>query len=436
MLFPSFRLIVVSALALTFTLLKAAPTTPYEWEPGAVFREHSYFAPPDPDAPLGPWPQQFEEIDPGKSPAAAARARQRRILRLNTAGAVRAEMLIETTPVHISTSGWFTVNWKESRRWIPLPLPANTPDDPAQYHYTILGSVAQPLPLDWLKDGDNEFRFTAGPQLHHLFNTGDPNVWGLGCLWIYNFSVRVFHPRTAAHPQVRITGLAPGDSLGENPSITYEAVPGSAPITRVDIFACYDGYNVSGSGFAREWHGQLRYGEPALHVGSASAASGRIVWDTSWIPDQEKAVRLVARAIDADGWHSVSPIVEDIHFARRDRHVRLVPASDVPPRFSVVYGQEKSCHFEVGELPTRPTRARLQIAHSFGGPKLESVKFNGVEIARGIGRLHRYNVDWVEVPLELVRPGQNTFSIYSTETVHGPEMDWPGPALLLEFARH
>lgn len=414
--------------------LTAADTAaPYEWEAGAVFQQYNYVTADNPDAADGPWPNQFEELDPGHSPEAQAKARQPRPLQLDIAGATQAEIAIEWTPVHIATPGWFTVNWKESRNWVPLPTPVGTPGDPLQYHFCVHGSLPQPLPLDWLKQGDNVFRFAAGLQTHHLFNTGNPALWGYGCLWIYDFSVRIFHPRSPEHPRVAILNLASGDTIGENPIIAFRAEPGKAPIERVDVFACYDGYNVSGSGFSREWHGQMRYGQPSLHVGSATTTEGNIVWDTTWIPDQEQPVRLVAIVTDAAGWHSVSAIVDDLHFIRHGRHVRMISATDVPPRFSVVYNQEKSCHFEIGDLPARPNRALLQIVDSFGGPKLESVKFNGTEIARGFGRLHRYSFDAVDVPTSLVHSGQNTYSIFSTETVHGPEMDWPGPALLLEF---
>ena len=41
---------------------------------------------------------------------------------------------------------------------------------------------------------------------------------------------------------------------------------------RIDVFAFYDDFNWSGSGFHREWHGQSIYGLPHHHVGSATAA--------------------------------------------------------------------------------------------------------------------------------------------------------------------
>lgn len=437
---PRLRSLVISLAALAFAAqIPAMAQVPiaksYEWEAGAVFRSFSFFQPP-PDTPFSEWPLHIYEVDPGNSTVASAKARRIRPLKLDISGASRAELVLEHMPVHISTLGWFTVNWKESRRWVPLPLPLGTPGDPLQYHFAVLGGLPLPLPLEWLRQGDNDFRFTAGPQNYHLFNTGDPARWGYGCLWIYDFTVRVFHPRGPEHPQVMITSPATGDTIGENPVIAFHAEPGKAPIKRVDIIACYDGYNVSGSGFSREWHAQFRYGVPTLHVGSTTDVEGPIIWNTTWIPDQDLPVRLVALATDETGWTTVSPIVDNFRFTRHDRSVRLISASGVPPRFSVTYGQEKSCTFDLGKLPTPPTRACLQIASNFGGPKLEQVKFNGVEIARRVGLLHRCSVDYVDVPLALIHPGSNRYSIYSTETEHGPEMNWPGPVLLLEFNRN
>lgn len=408
----------------------ALPDVPYEWPPESVFRESTYHGAHGLTHDDGGWPVQFEELDPGfraaKLADRLAQARTPRVLSLDPAGATRAEIAIEHTNPHIGTVGLFSVNPRLSKTWLDLPRPAGMPARPEAYHHTVHGTRVYPLPLAWLRPGDNEFVFAAGPQIHEQF--------GFGCLWIYDFTVRVFHPRDERHPRVRIANWRDGDALPENPAIILAVTPGATPVARVDVFASHEGYDESGGGFSGGWHGRLRYGRPEFHVGTAVAPDFTVTWDTTWVPDQAKPIRLIARAVDEAGWHVTSAVVDRLQLTRTNRRVLLIGAEDIPPRFSVMHGQEKECHLSVPALPGPSVRARLLLATSFGGPSLDSVRWNGTEIARHVGRANRRSLDAIDLPPGLIRPGQNTFSIYSTETVHGPEVDWPGPALLLEFA--
>lgn len=410
--------------------LPSVPDRPYEWQPGSVFRETSYFGRYGLDHDNGDWPVQFEELDAGyradKLADRLAKARTPRILDLDLSDAIRAEIAIEHTNPHIGTVGWFTVNPRLTKCWLPMPRPAGMPAQrPEYYHHTVSGSRVYPLPLSWLNQGKNEFIFAAGPQLFEQF--------GFGCLWIYDFTVRVYYPRDARHPSVRIANWHDGDILPENPTIALDVSSGAAPVERVDVFAWYDGFDESGSGFGEAWHGRLRYGRPELHVGTAMAPEFKIVWDTTWIPDQTQPIRLIARVVDTAGWHATSPLVGNLRLLRAHRHVHLISAEDIPPRFSVMHGQEKICHFKVPPANAKPVRARLLLPVSFAGPALDSVRWNGVEIARHPGRANRRSLETIDLPTSLIHPGENTFSIFSREAVHGPEIEWPGPGLLLEF---
>jgi hypothetical protein len=414
--------------ALLITLapdLAGADGAAYEWEPGAVFREHVYHAGVTDD---GKTPRKhFSELDPGtKRPEHASKlagTRAPRPMKLATAGILRAELLPEYWGGHLGTTAWLQVN---RRSWIPLPRPVGTPGIPESYYHTVLGSRAVPIRINDLIDGENTFRFTAGPQIHGSFD------WGF--YWIYSFTVRLYHPRSPDHPSATISSPGAGGNLAENPEIVVAPVPGAAPIKRVDVFACYDDFNYSGSGFHREWHAQMIYGEPQFHVGSATSAPWKVRWNTEWVPDQSQPVRLVARVVDAAGWHTITPVVEGLRFARRGRVVHMIKATDMPTAFGVRAKSEKSCTLEVAELPAAPARARIKIL-SWSGSHVERIKFNDTELSPKIGREHDFAVDLIDVPPEAVKRGRNTFSMFSATTHHAAEVDWPGPVLLLEFAK-
>jgi hypothetical protein len=396
---------------------------PYEWEAGSVFREHIYFA----DAvDNGTTPRKhFSELDPGtKRPEHAARLAETRAPRpmmLSKAGVERAELLPEYWSGHSGTTAWLQLN---KRPWVPLPRPVGTPRPPEHYYHTVLGSRAVPLRVNDLLEGENVFRFAAGPQIYGNFD------WGF--YWIYSFTVRLYHARAAEHPSASLAHVRAGDTLPENPEIVVQVKPGAAPIKRVDVFAWYEDFNYSGSGFHREWHAQMVYGRPEHHVGSATSAPWTVRWDTEWTPDQSQPLRLVARVIDEAGWHTVTPIVENLRFVRRGRRVTMTKATDMPEGFGVRAGREMACTLDVAELPSRPTRAFIKLL-SWSGSHVERIRLNDTQLSAKIAREHDFSVDMIEVPPGAVKVGRNEFAMFSATSHHAAEVDWPGPVLLLEF---
>ncbi len=405
-----------------FSALAAEPA-PYEWEPNTVFRDYTFNADAKDDG-VKHRPH-LSEIDPGtkrkEMPELRAKTREPRPLTLSIAGATRAEFIPEYWGGHIGTQAWFQVN---KTSWIPWPRPAGTREPPEYFYHSVLGSRAVPLPMQALVEGENTVRIAAGPQIYGAFD------WGF--FWIYAFTVRVFHPRTPDHPAGAIVNVRSGDAVGENPLITVAPSPGGAAIKRVDVFAFYDDFNWSGSGFHREWHAQTIYGVPHHHVGSATAAPWSVRWNTEWVPDQAQPIRLVARIIDGAGWQTVTPIVEHVRLARTGRSVQMIRASDMPKAFGVRAGREMACTLEVPALRMTPRRARLMLL-SWSGAHVEKIRLNDTFLSPKIGRVHDFAADAIEVPPSAVKPGKNIFAMFSETKEHAAEVDWPGPVLLLEF---
>ncbi|MDO8543883.1 MAG: hypothetical protein Q7S40_25855 [Opitutaceae bacterium] len=414
---------ITAFLVATLATAHVAAAEPYEWAGGSVFREYIYNSEA---VDTGKAPRKhFSEIDPGskRTEMAELKANPRapRLMTLSTKGVERAELLPEYWSGHSGTTAWLQVN---RRPWVPLPRPAGTPGPAEHYYHTVLGSRAVPVALKDLIDGENTFRFTAGPQVWGSFD------WGF--YWIYAFTLRLYHPRAAEHPTASIANVKSGDALGENPPITVAVQPGGAPIKRVDVFAYYEDCNYSGSGFHREWHGQTIYGRPHQHVGSATAAPWTVHWNTEWVADQSQPIRLAARVVDEAGWHTVTPIVENVRFSPRARKVTLIRASEMPPGFGVRAGREMTCVLDVPSLPKKPAHARIKLL-TWSGSHVERIRLNGVQLSPKIGREHDFSIDTIEVPPEAVKLGRNEFAMFSATTHHAAEVDWPGPVLLLEF---
>ncbi|MFW6146316.1 MAG: hypothetical protein ACOC7R_03180 [Planctomycetota bacterium] len=381
--------------------------------PGDVYREYV-------------WRDRFHECDPEAShPSArtyADSSRRPRVVRVDDLdGAVRAEVSVQYWGGHIGTGGQrFRVNGHD---WVDIPQPVGTPTEPQCYYRTLRGDNAVGIPLDWLREGDNELIFAAGPQIRYDF--------GWGFYWVYSFTVRVYYGPDKPHVAGRIAAPAPMTALGDRVEIALERTGGEGEVAGADVIALYEGFDGEGNGLFRQWHYQYPRGELARHVGSVDGLPGRVAWDTRWIPDQDRAIRLMARIVGADGIISISPSVDNLRLARDDRSVRMIRATDVPENFGVRVGRRKQCTLEIPFDPAAVTAARLVLS-TWSAAHAEAIEVNGTRLADSVGVVHNVSVDTLTVPPELLTPGANTLSIYSNTEEHAAEINWPGPVLLLE----
>ncbi len=374
----------------------------------------------------------------GKRPDAKLRAPRTGTMHVDLADAAKAEVVVEHWSGHVGTS-------KKAIRfnghdWIPLPLPAGTPDS-AECYMAALTKTAVPVPLSHLRDGTNTFAVTCGPQICHNFH--------YPAFAVYGITLRVFLKTRAARPTGEIISPHPGDSLDDNPVIVVRATSPTGRMKRVDVIAEYEDFDWEGNGRYREWHYDLAFSRIRHHVGKAErcpagetsdshnpyGAIYRVTWNTRWVPDQSIPMRLQARVTDEAGVTYVTAPVAGLTF-NRNRSVRLYKASDVPAWFSSRVGMPKYCSIT---LPTdvAQTATAAQLVVATHGPHDEPGEFglNGQGLARvapslpgrAMKQFHR-----TTVPIDLLRKGFNRFHVLSRTNGHALEVLWPGPVLLVE----
>ncbi len=382
--------------------------------PGDIFREYTYG-------------RRFGEVDPGaKRPGPQvdgmrAAAMGERVLEVPTlSGAVRAEVSVEYWGGHIGTSDQkFQVNGGE---WIRIPQPEGTAGRPQCYYRTLLGRATVPVPLEQLRNGRNVFRFTAGPQLCYSFD------WGF--YWVYSFTLRLYYA-PATLPDARIVSPAVGGEIRDYPRLALEARATREPIARVEFLGHYEDFNWEGDGTFRQWHYITERGSLARHIGSATAPPYAVTWDTTWVPDQDRQVRIAARVTNLAGFIYMTPEVS-VRLRREGRSVRMYKASEVPEAFGVRVGKRKECKIPVNG-PLENARAARLVLSTWSAAHGDEIGLNGMKIAGPIGLVHNYSFDALSVPLRLLRAGDNVFSIFSNTTEHAIEVNWPGPVLLVEY---
>lgn len=397
-------------------------------KPGDIFREYHYTS------------DMIVEFDAGSKrpdPKAILRRsisqRERSLDVWDLEDAERAEMALEFWGGHPGTSDQkFRVN---GAAWIQIPQIQGTSTDPRCYFRMLPGTVHSAVPLDQLKKGRNVFEFRAGPQVCHSID------WGI--YKVYSFTLRIYYNSTKPHPSGRIVSPIAGGEIGDMPVIEAEAAgspeaPGkteftSGPVRRVEFLGLYEDFNWEGDGVFRQWHYQTEQGEMRRHVGTSREPPYRATWDNRWVPDQREPVQLAARITSVHGvTYMTSPVA--VRLARGNRSVRMYKSQEIPEVFGVRIGRRMTCKVPIADDPSRATAARMAIS-TWAGNHADAFGFNGHKIVDRVGKDDFYSYDLVPFDPKILREGANEFFVFSDTTQHTVEINWPGPAVLLEFRK-
>lgn len=335
--------------------------------------------------------------------------------------AIRAEIAVEYWGGHIGTSEQsFRIN---DGPWMPLPQPIGTPSRPECYHRTILGNPAVDIPLWMLREGSNTIAFHAGPQICGNFD------WGF--FWIYAATIRVYESSEVPDGPVRTTSGSGDTVISDGAEFLFEPSDSDSFI-RASLIGRYVDYDWSGTGRAYSRHYHLREGAISGHVGDVKKTQPVVTWNSTWVPDQAHPVEIIPVVEYEDGLFVVGA-TEAFRLHRTDRSVVMYSSDAVPEAFGVRLGEGKSSRFR--DVRRESIGSAMLAIHSWSGAHADEILLNGHVLTDRIGRVHDYSHDLVAVPPEYIMDGTNVFSIYSRTREHAAEINWPGPALLIEYEK-
>ena len=342
-------------------------------------------------------------------------------------GAVRAEVMLDRWGGHLHT--------KQPRirfngnSWLDIPPPKMSASESLPDNYYFQDNPIIPVPLEHLKTGINQIEGTCS----HAEEDGW-GQWGL-----YAVALRVYlDPASASHCQGRIVSPEPGSTLQENPTITLQV--DESQVERVEVFAWYEGYDENGDGCFTDWHGgwfqpdREQAAQWMGHVGTLRSPPFQITWDTRWVPDQPPgSIRLVARIQDKSGVWFVTDEVTSLSLHRPNESVKTYRVDHLPPEFGVRVGQRKSCTITLPADydPGQVVEAGFHYRTWHGWDKHHApFRLNDYERPHD-GHNHHYDYDIHLIPPEVLKPGENTFTIFSETKHHMLEVLWPGPAITI-----
>ncbi len=343
--------------------------------------------------------------------------------------AVKAEVAFYYWGGHSGTSGQeFRVNSGKKYR---ITQPVGTPGKPECYYRTVAGRSAVGFPIGDLNEGDNIFTLFCGDQICHNYNW--PHYW------IYRYIVRIYYDTDKVCQKGRIIRPANGEIIGDFPDLELSADHPDS-VNRVDFLAYYEGFDIDGDGIFSDWQYQVKGAEWTQTAGHSTQPRFKTVWDNYWIPDQVKPIRIMARITDRKGYSTLTEPVDNIRLGRKDRSVTMYLSGSIPEVFGVRKEQYKDCIIPVPDIASgRITDAKLCVSTWSAGVDDDSpfheIGINRQVIANKFGKLHDHSLDLLPVPTGILRK-ENVVHIYSSFTGHALEINWPGPALLVERCKN
>ncbi len=337
--------------------------------------------------------------------------------------AVRAEISFYYWGGHIGTSNQkFRVN---SGGQLPITQPG-TPGRPECYYRTVAGRSAVQFPLDLLVRGKNRFAFFCGDQICHGYNW--PHYW------IYNYVVRIYFNR--GKPCAKGVFKSPSgiEVIGDYPEMEIEALYPER-VKSVDFIPWCTAFDQDGDGKFRDWQYRVTGSNWEGTAGKSLSPPFKTVWNNSWIPDQD-SLRLMARITDVDGYCYMTEATSYLKLQRDNRSVKMFIPGSINQAFGVRAGQRQQCRITVDDQTLRRATAAILAVSTWSGQAEEKdvihdIGINGHLIARNFGTLHDDRISMLEVPVIRLEK-ENSVYIHSGTEGHALEINWPGPALLVE----
>lgn len=337
--------------------------------------------------------------------------------------AVRAEISFYYWGGHIGTSHQkFRVNLGEQ---VPITQPA-TSGRPECYYRTVAGRSAVQFPVELLLQGKNRFAFFCGEQICHGYNW--PHYW------IYNYVVRVYYDREKPCAKGSLRLPAGKGVIGDFPEMEMEAVD-PEKVRSIDFIPWCTAFDQDGDGKNRDWQYQVMGSNWNGTAGKATSLPYKAVWNNLWIPDQD-SVRFMARITDVKGYCYMTEATGYFRLQRKNRSVKMFLPVRINEAFGVRAGQKQQCRIIVDDQTLRhATAARLSVSTWSGAAEekdvVHDIGINGHRLARNFGILHDFRISEIAVPVSRLQ-GENTVYIQSDTEGHALEINWPGPALLVE----
>lgn len=332
--------------------------------------------------------------------------------------AVRAEVLVERMLCHDGSTG-LAIKFNNGL-WHAFPDADNIPKPQSEYLYHYYPIVQ--LPLNELKPGEksNKFRFT-------IDNT---QRWGMPQNMVYGMVVRVYYKASKPHATAEISSIKNGDDLGHEVQLMVKS---NSEISKVEYIGLMEDVNYEGDGNYYQWHYNYHRGELANHIGTSN--TGNLVWNTEWVPDQNKPMQIAARVTNPDGIIYMTQAIQNLQLKRPYR-VELCKPYNQPRRWAT-REMEFVEAFDV-KGPLSEAEKFLVTAVTWSPGYLNGVYLNDFLILDRESCKYCYHIIRREYDDPRFLSGMNSLKtgktpLYNGKMEHGTEIQYPGFMVLVKY---
>lgn len=91
-----------------------------------------------------------------------------------------------------------------------------------------------------------------------------------------------------------------------------------------------------------------------------------------------------------------------------------------------------TCSLPIADDPSIATEAKMVLS-TWAGNHADAIGFNDKKVVDRVGKDDYYSYDMVKFDPKILKRGDNQFFVFSDTKEHTVEINWPGPAVLLEF---
>lgn len=334
--------------------------------------------------------------------------------------AVRAEVLIERMLCHDGSTG-LAVKFNDGQ-WHAFPDADSIPQPQSEYLYQYYPIVD--LPLTELKSGENINRFR--------FTLDNKQRWGMPQNMVYGMVVRIYYKDSKPHTTATISGIKPGDKLGDNVQLTVQA---KGDVAKVEYIGLMENINYEGDGRYRQWHYHYHRGELMNHIGTS--ATGEFTWNTEWIPDQSRPMQIAARVTNGDGIICITKAVENLQL-NRPYKVELCKPYNIPQRWATREMEFVQAFDVKGDLSK--AEKFLVTAVTWSPGYLNGVYLNDFLIMDRESCKYCYHIIRREYDDPRFLSGMNSLKtgktpLYGGKMQHGTEIQYPGFMVLVRYKK-
>lgn len=334
---------------------------------------------------------------------------------------LKAEIMIEKMLCHDYTKGLqLSLNGNPP---LIVPEAENIPEPQYAYMHHIYPLVE--IPLEYLNKGKNNY---------FSLEVDSVQPWNWPQNLIYGLVLRIFYDlETVNNPTIDL--FQDDLSLSTHQKIGL-SIDDSKMIKKVDYIGYYEGINMEGDGVYTQWHYNWFKGHMTNHIGSTYKSPFVVIWNTEWIPDQEKPLQLAARVHYADGLIYLTESLKGLKIERK-HNIELCKPYDQPKLWLTRNGDHE-CKMNITGDPKNAMEARL-VWKSWSPGYMNGLYINNILVFIREGNKYAYHEHNVPLnDLTFIHSGENTIKtgktpLYHGQMVHGTEIQWPGIMLLIKY---